>query len=116
MNKVILLIVSLLISLSLINNSYSNNNIDRKLYKWVSVTKVQIEKDYWKKVNEKIVEIFKKYRYKKDRSTLNKLEVLLKNKIRDLNEFNILSNNEKKKLNLYNNLYYRTKLLLDYNL
>lgn len=115
MKKTLLLIVSLFISFSVINSSHASS-LENKLYKSVSITKMQIEKDYSKSVNEKIVSIFTKYRYLKDKTTLNKLEVLLKDKIRILNEKSILTNSEKKKLNLYNNLYYRTVLLLKYNL
>jgi len=115
MKKILLLIMSLLISSLVINYSYASS-LENKLYKSVSITKIQIEKDYSKNVNKKIVYIFAKYRYLKDKTTLNKLGILLKNKIRVLNKKSFLTMIEKKKLNLYNNLYYRTILLLKYNL
>ena len=115
MKKILLLITSLLISFSF-SNSTNAISLDHKLYREVTITNIQIEKDYWKEVKEKIVTIFKKYRYNKDIETLNKLEVLLKERIQDLNNKSILSRTERKTLNLYNNLYYRTILLLNYNL
>jgi len=113
MKKIITLII--LLSFFFIGNANANN-LENKLYKSVTITKMQIEKDYWKKVNEKIVSIFTNYRYEKDIKTLTKLEKLLKEKIIDFKRKNILSTKEKKKLNLYNNLFYRTSLLLRYNL
>ena len=115
MKKIIALFNSIIISLSVINPTHAWT-IDRKLYKWVIVTKAQIEKDYSAKYNDKIAQIFINFRYLKDKTTLNKLEVLLKERIQTLNSKEILSRNERKVLNLYNNLYYRTKLLLDYEL
>jgi CRISPR/Cas system CSM-associated protein Csm2 small subunit len=115
MKKILLLIISLLISFSFVN--YTNAiSLDHKLYREVTITNIQIEKDYWKEVKEKIVTIFKKYRYEKNIETLSKLKKVLKDKIQTLNNKSILSRTERKTLNLYNNLYYRTILLLDYNL
>jgi len=115
MKKIFLFITSLLISLSFINTSNAIS-LDHKLYKSVTITNLQIEKDYWKEIKNKIILIFKKLRYEKNITTLNKLENLLKWKITILNNKKILSAAERKKLNLYNNLYYRTILLLKYNL
>jgi S-adenosylmethionine synthetase len=115
MNKIITLLVSIIISLSIINPTNAGT-LENKLYKWVIVTKTQIEKDYNASYNTKIETIFIKFRYYKDRTTLNKLEALLKERIINLNTKEILSRSERKMLNLYNNLYYRTKLLLDYQL
>lgn len=117
MKKLLVLIISIIISFSIINPSNAWN-LESKLYRSVIVSKAKISKDYekWDLYNEKISKIFIKYRYYKDKATLNKLEVLLKEKIIALNNKTILSAAERKKLNLYNNLYYRTKLLLDYNL
>lgn len=117
MKKILVLIVSVLISFSIINISNANS-LEKKIYKKTILSKIQIEKDYTngKEYNKKISEIFAKLRYEKNINTLWKLEILLKGKIIELNSKNILSKNERKKLNLYNNLYYRTILLLDYNL
>lgn len=115
MKKIITLLVTIIISFSIINPANAGT-LEKKLYKWVIVTKTQIEKDYNEKYNEKITKIFIKFRYLKDKNTLSKLEILLKDKIIKFNSKEILSKNDKKILNLYNNLYYRTKLLLDYEL
>ena len=115
MKNIYIFIVSLLISVSFINTSNAIS-LDHKLYKEISITNLKIEKDYWKEIKNKIVLIFKKLRYEKNIDTLNKLEKLLKWKISTLNTKGLLSASERKKLNLYNNLYYRTILLLKYNL
>lgn len=115
MKKVILLILSLLISFSVINISNASS-LENKLYKSVIVSKIQIEKDYGSAINKKIVSIFIKFRYKKDIKTLTKLATLLKEKIKNFNNISYLTKSDRKTLNLYNNLYYRTILLLDYNL
>lgn len=115
MKKIISFVIVLIVSLSSINTSNAFE-LESKLYKSVIISKLKIEKDYSKEINEKIVSIFTKLRYKKDISTLERIEVLLKSKIRELNNKTILSAAERKKLNLYNNLYYRTVLLLNYNL
>ena len=115
MKKIIALLVSVVVSLSIITPTNAGS-LEKKLYKWVIITKTQIARDYNEKYNDKISKIFIKFRYYKDKKTLWKLEVLLKEKITELNNKNILSAKQKKKLNLFNNLYYRTKLLLDYEL
>ena len=89
-------------------------NLENKLYKQAIISKIQIKKDYWENINSKTVNIFMIYRYLKDKKSLNKLEILLKEKIIKLNTKKVLSKIDRKKLNLYNNMYYRTKLLLDY--
>jgi len=108
-------IMFLLINTISLNFSHADE-IKNKLYKSTITTSFQIKKDYGTKVNTKIVTIFKKFRYTKNTTTLNKLEIVLKKKIQQLNNKNLLKSKEKKKLNLYNNLYYRTLLLLNYNL
>lgn len=117
MKKIIVLFISIFISFS-ITNTTNAWNIERKLYKQVIITKFKIKNDYrnGELYNKKIAEIFVKYRYNKDKITLNKLEVLLKNKIISLKSKSILSRAERIKLNLYYNLYFRSKLLLEYNL
>lgn len=115
MKKILTSLIIIALNFLIINQS-SAENLENKLYKQVSITSKQVEKDYWKKVNAKIVSQFVMYRYTKNITFLNKLEIALKSWIRSLNSKDILSRNEKKKLNFYNNLYYRSKLLLDYNL
>ena len=116
MKKIVILLVSLFISLSVISQSNAWTNTENKLYKQVSITSKQVEKDYWKIAVSKIRDQFIMYRYTKNTVFLNKLEKALKSWIQKLNSKKILSVNQRKKLNLYNNIYYRTKLLLDYNL
>ncbi|MFC1797774.1 hypothetical protein ACFLY2_00920 [Patescibacteria group bacterium] len=117
MKKIIVLVLSILISLSMVSSSNAAS-LENKLYKSVIISKFQISKDYkdGKSYNNKIRDVFIKMRYFKERETLNKLEVLLKERIREFNAKEVLLKNERKKLNLYNNLYYRTKLLLDFQL
>lgn len=117
MKKITTLLISLIISFSYINNTNANN-LENKLYKWVVITQFNISKDYknGKNLNKKIETIFIKYRYLKDRKTLNNLEKILKGKLEKFNSKKTLTRLEKRKQNLYLNLYYRTKLLLDYNL
>lgn len=110
-----ILVVSLL--LPIFTNANEDNYLERKLYKDVILTQFQISRDYWKEYNEKITQIFINYRYLKDIETLNKLKEVLKPKISEMLERkNSLNYAERKKLNLYQNLYYRTILLLDYQL
>ena len=53
----------------------------------------------------------------KDKGNLsNYIAKFSKEELEKDNKYKKLSSNNKKKLNLYNNLYYRTKLLLDYEL
>ncbi len=117
MKKIIILLISLFISISFLNTTNADN-IENKLYKWVVVTKFHINQDYTngKSINEKIKNTFIKYRYLKDRKTLNNLEKTLKEKLVEFKSKKSLTRLEKRKENLYLNLYYRTKLLLDYNL
>ncbi len=115
MRKLIILAVTVIISFMFISSAKAGS-LEKKLYKWVIVTKTKIKKDYSEEVNSKIVNIFIKYRYLKDKKSLNKLEVILKEKIIKINSKKVLSRNDRKLLNLYNNIYYRTKLLLDYNI
>jgi hypothetical protein len=115
MKKTILLVISLLfINLFTINLSHADA-LKNKLYKATILSTNQIKKDYPKKIHQKIVQIFTKYRYEKDINTLNKLKNLLKSRIQSLNSKSFLNSKEKKLLNFYNNLYYRTELLLRYN-
>jgi len=116
MKKILLSIISILLSFSVINISNASNNIDHKLYKKVTITNIQIKKDYWEKVYKKIVSIFAQIRYDKDTTKLNKLKTLLVKKIKEIQNKNYLSKTDEKKLNLYNNLLYRTTLLLEFNL
>lgn len=117
MKKILVLIISIFISFSIVNQSIAWT-LEKKLYRDVIITKVKIAKDYkkWDLYNKKISEIFIKFRYEKDKVGLNKLETLLKEKILELNNKTVLSGAERKKLNLYNNIYYRAILLLRYNL
>jgi hypothetical protein len=120
MKKVLFIFITIFITIFSINITNANkttiNNVEHKLYRAVVMSTIQIKKDYWEKINQKIVSVFIKFRYSKDITTLNKLEILLKDKIIKLNQKNILTYNEKNKLNLYTNLYYRTILVLKYNL
>jgi hypothetical protein len=115
MKNVIISIISIVMFFWIINqvNAWS---LEKKLYKQVIITKVQIKKDYWDIVNLKIRDLFIQYRYLKNYKTINKLETLLKKEIIKLNTKRILYKSDKKKLNLYNNVYYRIRLLLDYQL
>lgn len=117
MKKIFFWTLALILSFILINTSNANNT-ENLLYKNTAISKAQIEKDYpnGKSLNKKIENMFVKYRYLKDKQTLNKLEVTLKKEIIKLNSKSYLWRNDRKKLNLFNNLYYRTKLLLNYNL
>lgn len=117
MKKLITIFVSIIISLSVIYPSDAAS-LEKKLYKATIVTKNKIAQDYakWNLYNKKIAKIFAKFRLDKNKVELNKLKILLNKKITQLNDKKSLSRNDRKKLNLYNNLYYRTVLLLDYNL
>ncbi len=114
-NTIIFILIFSFLNLFNINLSHADE-LQNKLYRSTILTTNQVKKDYWKEINQKIVDIFVKYRYEKDTVTLNKLEWLLKEKIRLLNSKSILTIKEKKLLNFYNNLYYRSELLLKYNL
>lgn len=117
MKKIFLYIFCILMVITINNNTYANN-FEKKLYKEAILTTNKIVEDYknWKNINSKIEYIFLEYRYNKDKDPAQKLQNLLKPKIIELNIKNILSRNERKTLNLYNNLYYRTVLLIDYQL
>lgn len=117
MKKLIAIFISIIISLSIIYPSDAAS-LEKKLYKATIVTKNKIAQDYknWDSLNKKIAQIFIKYRYNKDKVGLNKLKLLVNKNITLLNNKKSLTVNERKKLNLFNNIYYRTMLLLDYNL
>jgi len=117
MKKTLTIILSIIISLSFINTTNADN-LDRKLYKAVVLSKLQITKDYEEsnEINKSIVSMFVKLRYNKNKTKLREMKIILKEKIIELNTKNNKSFLEKRKLNMYNNIYYRTILLLDYNL
>lgn len=117
MKKYLIILISIVTSFSLINTSNAWS-LEAKLYKAAILSKNQIAKDYknWELYNKKISEFFTNLRYKKDTKTLTKLETTLKKQLLELNSKKVLSRKQRIKLNLYNNIYYRTKLLLDYNL
>lgn len=118
MKKIFLSIVLVISLLSpLFTSANKDSYLEKKLYKNTIISQLKISKDYWKKYNEKISKIFIKFRYEKDTETLNKLKDILKSKISEmLQRKNSLNYAERKKLNLYQNLYYRTILLIDYQL
>jgi len=117
MKKLIAIFISIILSLSII---YTSNaaSLEKKLYKATIITKNKIAEDYikWELYNKKIAKIFAKFRLDRDKVGLNKLKVLVNKNITILNNKKSLSGNDRKKLNLFNNIYYRTLLLLDYNL
>lgn len=117
MKKLIAIFISIIISLSIIFTSDAAS-LEKKLYKATIVTKNKIAQDYvkWDLYNKKIAKIFAKFRLDRDKVGLNKLKVLVNKNITLLNNKKSLTVNERKKLNLFNNIYYRTVLLLDYNL
>ena len=117
MKKIIAILVTVILSLSVINWAYAWT-LERKLYKQVILSKTKIQKEYedWKILVKKISDIFIEYRYNKDIETLEWLEIILKEKIIILNKKDVLSRSERKTLNIYYHIYYRTKLLLDYQL
>ncbi len=117
MKKIITIITSIIISLSIINTTNADN-LDKKLYKAVIITKMDITKDYeeWETINNSIVKMFIKLRGDKNKTKLREIKTILKEKIIVLYNKKDKSFLEKRKLNMYNNMYYRTVLLLDYNL
>lgn len=115
MKKIIISFISILLSF-LIVNSANATSLEKKYYKQIIITKTKIKNDYSSLYNDKIALIFAKYRYYKNVDTLTKLEVVLKDRILKLRSKNILTKSEDRQLNLYLNLFYRTKLLLDYQL
>jgi len=60
--------------------------------------------------------MFIKLRGDKNKTKLREIKTILKEKIIVLYNKKDKSFLEKRKLNMYNNMYYRTVLLLDYNL
>ena len=117
MKKIIAIFLTVILSLSVINWAYAWT-LEMKLYKQAIVSKSQIIREYndGKAIVNKISEIFIQYRYEKDIESLESLEIVLKEKIIELNSKNLLSRSERKTLNIYNHIYYRTKLLLEYQL
>ena len=117
MKKVIAIFISLILSLSIISWTYASS-LEMKLYKQAIVSKSKIIREYkdGKDIVNKISDIFIQYRYEKDINSLESLEVVLRERIIELNSKNILSRTDRKTLNVYNHIYYRTKLLLEYQL
>lgn len=117
MKKTALLIVSLLFS-TIIFNWVQANEVERKLYKDAILSTNQIKTDYknGNDLTKKIEKIFIKYRYTRDTVTVLNLQKVVKKNIDLLNAKTNLTSDERKKLNLFKNIYYRTVLLLDYQL
>ncbi len=117
MKKISLLFISIIISSIIFSWVYAID-LEKKLYKdtILSANKIELEYKNWKDLNKKIEKIFIKYRYEKNIKTVLNLQNILKQQILKINSKSNLTRNDKKVLNLYNNIYYRTILLLDYQL
>ena len=118
MRKTTILIVSMIFALLFISSTYASTNLEKKLYKEtiLSSNKLKLEYPNGKLLVKKISDVFIKYRSSKDKVAVQKLQNILEPKIVKLNNKINLTRNERKLLNLYNNIYYRTILLLDYQL
>ncbi|MDP2089998.1 MAG: hypothetical protein Q8K30_00240 [Candidatus Gracilibacteria bacterium] len=117
MKKIALLIISLLFS-SIIFTGVSAAESEAKLYKDAILSTNKIKTDYinGKDLVKKIEKAFNKFRYDKDRVKAQNIQNIVKKGIDKLNTKTNLTSDERKKLNLYNNIYYRTLLLLNYQL
>lgn len=117
MKKIALLIISLFYSF-IIYNWVQADEVEKKLYKDTILSTTKIKNDYanGSVLVDKIGKIFMKYRYNQDRATVKNLQNLVKKNIDKLTAKETLTVDEKKKLNLFKNIYFRTVLLLDYQL
>ena len=117
MKKIALLIIALLFS-SIIFTWVFANETSAKLYKDTILSTNKIKTDYsnGKDLVKKIEKAFNKYRYDKDRAKAQNLQNIVKKGIDKMMSQKYLTSDDKRKLNLYNNIYYRTLLLLNYQL
>ena len=113
------IITFLIIFSFLYNYTFSNFELNEKLiYKQTLITRSKIKREFidWEKINKKIENMFLMYRYKKDVKWLKDLQELLKKQIIYLNNKNVKSRIDNKKILIYNHMYYRTIILLEYQL
>ncbi len=117
MKKIALLIIALLFS-SIIFTWVSAAESQAKLYKDAILSTNKVKTDYsnGKDLIKKIERAFNKFRYDRDRVKAQNIQNVVKKGIDKLMSQKYLTSDDKKKLNLYNNIYYRTLLLLNYQL
>ncbi len=103
-----------LFTLLSINNWVSANNTQNKIFKELNITTTQVQKDYWKKLNESLDLYFNKARYYNSRNQLLSLENALEKSLVKYKQKDYLTLNQRKKYNLLQNMYYRSKILTLY--
>jgi len=117
LRSVIVLFILSIFSISSVN-ALNTINLEKALYKDAILSMNKITQDYqnWEEINRKIERIFILHRYNKDINAIKDLQNLLKSKIVELNSKTSLTRNDRILLNLYSNIFYRTVLLLNYQL
>jgi len=114
MKKIIIISIFLF---SLIFSSVTNADsvsTKNKLFKEITLTNSNIQKDYWNKYIKTLDLYFNKIRYYNNKNELLELEKKLEPVILKYNKKTTLSIKEQKQFNLIKNIYYRSKVLSTY--
>ena len=105
----------LLLSLILINFWIASaDKTKNQIFKELAITTTQVEKDFWKKINQWLDNYFIKARYYKNKEELIELEKKIEPLLVKYKNKSYLNRKERKEFNILQNIYYRSKVLTLY--